>query len=515
MGIAIGLDFGTINSVVSYIDAAGGLETFRQNGSPLIPSAIFFKDDGDYLIGQAAVSSGEKFPDAQISGFKTKLNDGGDFILAGKKLKPKFATKIFLNRLMAQVQEELIKKFGAAEGLIDRAVIAVPAKFSDAANRAIKNAAAAAMNLSANQIKLVYEPTAAAVAAQRENFSGASNFLIYDLGGGSFEVSLIQHSFGVFRQIATGGDANCGGEFLTQLLAQYLWILANDEFATDFPWDDSDFDEDFHELSEFQYAQNRRVILKAAENLKISLSSEFSVTAAFPFYVSENLSRNFNAEISRAVFEELIFETVSHTAEIARRVASSDKVDKIIMAGGSSQIPLVRKVLRDNFPNLDVNYSAEVSTLISRGAAILAQNIDSLESKIAHKTAVELGVASTAGLQYNIFRALIAAGVDIPCENSCEFKLLEDNQRRLEIACYERDVQNFPRARRIDDDGIRLVDVLQIDLPAGLKKSATRVKVTFRVENDAGLNFSAAVTSIDGVDIGGGNLQIRRASDLF
>ena len=496
MGIAIGLDFGAVNSVVSYVDATGGLKTFRQGDSALIPSAIDF--------------DGEK-----ISGFKTKLNDGEDIFVAGKKLKPKFATKIFLNQLMAQVQEFLIKKFGAAEGLIDRAVIAVPAKFSDAANRAIKIAAASAMNLSANQIKLVYEPTAAAVAAQRENFSDASNFLICDFGGGSFDAALIQHSFGVFKQIDTDSDSNCGGENLTQLFAQYLWILANDEFGTDFPWDDSDFDEDFHGLSELEYEQNRGEILKAAENLKISLSAENFVAVEFPFNVAENLSKNFSAEIPRALFEELIRETVIHAAEIARRVANSGKVDKIILAGGGSQIPLIRRVLRDNFLNLAVNYSAEVSTLISRGAAILAQNIDSLESRVAHKTAVELGVASTSGLQYNIFRAIIAAGVDIPCENSCDFKLLEDNQRRLEIACYERDARNFPRARRIDDDGIRLVDVLQIDLPAGLKKSATRVKVFFRVESDTGLNFSAAVTSIDGDEIGGGNLQVHRASDLF
>lgn len=521
MAMAIGLDFGTTNSVVSYADGAGRLRTFKQNGSPLIPSVIYFKAADDYVTGQAALSLGEKNPDRKISGFKTRLSDRHDQIVyEGGRLKPKVAVKLFLNRLMTNVQEYLIKKFGAAEGTIDRAVITVPAKFNDAANRAIKLAAASAMNLNANQIKLVYEPTAAAVAAQRENISGASNFLIYDFGGGTFDVSLIQKLRGVFNQILTDGDPNCGGDLLTDILAQHLLNLANETFGTNFPWDADDFDENFHGLAELEYARNRAAILSEAARVKNNLSDEKNFTATFPFYVSQNTSREFVTEIARADFETLIREIIAHTAEITQRVIKSEAaeniggVEKIILAGGSSQIPLVREILRDTLGNFDVSYSEDVSTLISRGAAILAQDIESVENLTSQKTTAQIGVASTEGLMYNIFQPVIDADTKLPCENSCEFKLLEDGQRHLEIAYYERDAKNFPSARRIDDDGVNLVDVLQIDLPAGLKKNDTVVKINFSVHSDSSVEISAAVTA-KGVDIGGGAVEVRRASDLF
>ena len=216
MGIAIGLDFGTTNSVVTYVDDKGALKTFRQNGSPLIPSVIYFKSKDDYIIGLAALALSEKNIGGKISSFKTKLNDLNhkfDEITfedgTKYKLNAKVAVKLFLNRLIGQVQEYLIKKFGAAAGIINRAVITVPTKFTDAANRAIKNAAASAMNLKPEQIKLVFEPTAAAVAAPNENIFRDTKFLIYDFGGGTFDVSLIQKKNGAFNQINTDGDPIC------------------------------------------------------------------------------------------------------------------------------------------------------------------------------------------------------------------------------------------------------------------------------------------------------------------
>ena len=152
MGIAVGLDFGTTNSVVTYEDKNGKVKAFKLNGSPLIPSVIYFKTRDDYLIGNRALTmSGKNFA-GMISGFKTKLNednmpyevtleDGSNF-----KITPKMAVKYYLNKLMSQVQEYLMKKkIGDAQ--IDRAVITVPTKFNDKANQAIKSAAAAAMQL--------------------------------------------------------------------------------------------------------------------------------------------------------------------------------------------------------------------------------------------------------------------------------------------------------------------------------------------------------------------------------
>ncbi len=527
MAIAIGLDFGTTNSVVTYVDDRGALKTFRQNASPLIPSVIYFKAKDDYIIGLAALALSEKNIGGKISSFKTKLNDPNhkfDEVTfedgVTDKINAKTATKLFLNRLIGQVQEYLIKKFGAAEGLINRAVITVPTKFSDAANNAIKNAAAEAMNLPPAQIKLVFEPTAAAVAAQSENIFRDNKFLIYDFGGGTFDVSLIQKKNSAFNQIYTDGDPNCGGDLLTEILAQYLFDLANKEFGTNQPFDELDFDEDFHGVEEIQYKQNRHAILKEAARIKITLSEEESIIANFQFYTAKDKNSEFVKEILREDLEKLIGEKINHTAEITKRVVESDAakniggVKKIILAGGSSQIPMIRAVLKKKIGAVEIVSSDNISTLISRGAAILADNINALESVTSNITAVQIGVASTEGLQYNLFQPIIPADTKLPCEAECDFKLLEDNQRHLEIAYYERDVKNYPFARRIDDDGVKQVDILKIDLPAGLKKDSAVVKIKFSVREDLSLDFSAQIIQ-SGQNIKESALQIQKASDLF
>ena len=216
----------------------------------------------------------------------------------------------------------------------------------------------------------------------------------------------------------------------------------------------------------------------------------------------------------------MIRKKVNHTAEITRRVVDSDEakaiggIDKIIIAGGSGQIPMIRDVLRDKLGNFPINRSDDVSTLISRGAAILAKDIDMLE-KAKQKTTVQLGISSTVGMNYGVFQTIIEEGRDLPCENSCDFRLMEDNQRRLKISYYERDVKNYPKATHIDDEGITQVDELDIELPSGLKKSDTVIKVTFTAQKDLSLEISAKVLKNDGQTVSEDKIKVNKVSDLF
>ena len=527
MGTAVGLDFGTTNSVVSYGKSNGKLHTYKLNGSPLIPSVLYFKTKDDYFIGREALNLSEKNPAAKISGFKLKLNednrpyqitlDNGTFF----KVQPKAAVRMFLNKLMSQVQDYLVKKFGAEDGVIDRAVITVPAKFKNTAVTAIKTVAASAMNLKVNQIKLVYEPTAAAVAALSAEDSDAEKLLIYDFGGGTFDVSLIQKQNGVFKQIDTGGDANCGGDLLTDIFAEQLLNWANDEYGTNLPFDELDFDEDLHGISETNYKKNLQAIRKDANIVKENLSEELNVTSTFQFFTKDDESEGYIVDVSRKDFENLIREKINYTAEITRRIVEGDKaqeiggIDKIILAGGSSQIPMIREILQEKLGRLDINYSDNVSTLISRGAAILAQNIETLENLTAQKTTLQLGIATTVGMQLGIFHTIIDEGQQLPCENFCELNLLEDNQRRLKITYYERDIKNFPDAVRIGDDGINYVDDLNVELPPNLRKSDTKVRIHFRVNKDSSMEFSAKVLLGDGSIVGENMMQINKSSDLI
>ncbi|MBR2773361.1 MAG: Hsp70 family protein [Selenomonadaceae bacterium] len=526
MGIAIGLDFGTTNTIVTYEDVGGKLKTYKQNGSPLIPSAIYFKTRDDYVIGQKALSmSGKNFA-GLVVGFKTKLNENAvpyDLTLedgSAYRIVPKVAVKLFLNKLLGQVQEYLLKK-RIADATIDRAVITVPTKFNDRANNAIKTAAASAMSLSTRQIKLVYEPTAAAVAAYDEDNLDATRLLIYDFGGGTFDVSLMQRDKGVFQQIKTDGDPKCGGDLLTSILAKNLLEWANDEYGTNFPWELDDFDEDFNHISEDKYKANISAIINEANAAKIDLSEETETTVTFPFWTSNDDSENYVVDVSRKDFEGMIRDKINHTAQITRRVVDSAEaksiggIDKIIIAGGSGQIPMIRSVLAAKLGDLPINRSDDVSTLISRGAAILAKDIETLEKVTAQKTTVQLGIASTAGMSFGTFETIIDEGLALPCENSCDFRLMEDGQRRLNIAYYERDIKNYPSARRIDDEGITQVDKLEVELPAGLRKADTVVKVTFAVQKDSSLELSAKVLHGDGQTVSDDKITVNKTSDLF
>lgn len=528
MGTAIGLDFGTTNTVVTYHDNKGKFKTFKKNGSPLLPSIIYFKNRDDYAIGETAKQLGDgKNPKAMASSFKTELNkDNKPYMLTlddGTNLKvmPKAAVRFFLNKLIGEVQDHLIKKFGAENGIIDRAVITVPTKFKDSACSAIKTAAASAMNLNPGKIKLVFEPTAAAVAAQNDDDTDATRFLIYDFGGGTFDVSLMQKENNVFKQIVTDGDPKCGGDLLTKILAKQLLEWANEEYGKDFPFDEDDFDEELHGISEEKYKKNLYAILKTANETKIALSDEIECTATFQFWTSDTQNENYIVDVSRVDFENLIRKVINHTAEITQKIVDGAEakaiggIDKIILAGGSSQIPMIREILQDKLGNFNISYSGNVSTLISRGAAILAQNIESLENVTSQKTTMQLGISTTEGLQRGIFKTIIDKDLSLPCENESDFRLLKDNQVNLKIAYYERDIKNFPDAKKIGDDGINLVDILNIDLPQGLKKNSTVVRIKFKVNKDSSLEFSAQVLSNDGQIIGGDKIKIKKDSDLF
>ena len=188
-----------------------------------------------------------------------------------------------------------IIKIPKKEGIIDRAVITVPAKFKNTAVNAIKTAAASAMNLKVNQIKLVYEPTAAAVAALADDDSDAERLLIYDFGGGTFDVSLIQKQNGIYKQIDTGGDPNCGGDLLTDILAKELLKWANDEYGTDFPFDELDFDEKLHGIDEQFYKLNLVAVKRDAHTVKERLSENEQETATFRFFIKNLLFYSFEA----------------------------------------------------------------------------------------------------------------------------------------------------------------------------------------------------------------------------
>ena len=523
MGQAIGIDFGTTNTVVSYKNKRGNLRPLNYNGNILIPSVIYFKTKDNYLIGHSAKNNLATNPAACVESFKSKLGEKGyvDKVTAtnGDKfnLAPRRAVKLFLGKIINDVEQILFKEFGTDEGVIDRVVITVPAKFNPTEIEAIKKAAGDALNL---KVRAVFEPTAAAVAAMEEDGEEVNKVLIYDLGGGTFDVSLIQRDSerNKFKHVLPAdGDKNLGGNLFTEMLAEKLLTWANEEYGTEFKMDY--FDEEDYGITETEHKKNLIAIRREANRIKEELSDTEEEDAAFDFWTSAGNSERISFPVTRKEFEKLIkkkvMETVKKTYETVHspEAEAIDEIDKIILAGGSSKIPLIKDLLTEKLDR-EVECSDEVSTLISRGAAILAQNIDKLDD-IEQVTSFQIGVAATEGLNFGKFQMIIPENVQLPYSNSRDFKLAQDGQRGLDISYYEYDVKKFPKAKRTSEEGFQEIDVLHIDLPEGLKKDNTTVRVTFDVKKDGSLNLSAEILDNNGNKIDSGELHVDKESDLL
>lgn len=542
MGVAIGIDFGTTNTVITYKNKKGYYRQIQiKNGEILNPSIIHYKSKDDYVIGMMAKNA-EVGPtkNACIKNFKMALGDNKKIYeiqtASGDRLRltPKRVTREFMNKLITSVETKLAKEFGAEEGVIDRIVITVPAKFNDVKKSEIKSAITnlktstmGAANLTIDKIKLVPEPTAAAVAASA-NDEDDEPILIYDFGGGTFDVAVMKKEGGVYKQIELDGDPTLGGNNLTEILAEYLLDEVNTEFDTDFPMDKDIYDEEEDDVTEEHYLENIENLRREAENIKKDLSNEDETEAddevkteiALSMWTQGNEQSDFSVEVTRAEFNGLIEDKIDDTVKIVERVLESEEVaniggvHKIVLAGGSSRIPLIKQKLEERFADCEVTLSDSAMVLISEGAARLAENIEDIESKTEAKTSMDLGVIATRGLNINGFQTIIPFGAKLPANGKLDFEI-SDNQELINVQYCQRDIRNYPKAGRIGDDGIELIDTLAIDLPKGLKAANTKVQVGFYMKADGSLDINADVLDGMGNIVASGEVHREKQSDLI
>ena len=526
MGKEIGIDFGTTNTVVSYYNKKNRLRTLKYDGSAIIPSVIYFNSKEDILIGSKAKKKLEYLKNgAGIGNFKPKIGNSDRVEIVteeGETLRLRYrdiATN-FLNQVIRGVEEKLIREFGSDEGCLDRAVVTVPAMFNDKERSATKRAVREA---GIQEVKLVAEPTAAAVAYEEDMGEHIPNatVLVYDFGGGTFDVSIIQESHGQFKEIARGGRKNLGGNNLTEKIFQKLWHDFNEKYGLELPLEDDEFDEEYYHYSFDNYRKNKVAFWDGANHLKEDLSEVEEVEEELSVFGANGNPELYTIRLSREELNQLIEPEITETVESTMQTIEEAKnrgvsrVDQVVLAGGSSNIPLVAEKVSEALQNHDTVYGDNVSTLISRGAAVLAKqykNIDSLTQPI---TNVDLGVVVTDGVQYQKFNTIIPAGTDLPCQNSCKFRLFRDGQQKLEINYYERDSKNYPKASRVGDEGIELVDTLVIDsLPSNLKKNEVTIEVTFCAQKDGTLDMDVALTDQKGCIISQEVMKYQKKSDL-
>lgn len=529
MGKNIGIDFGTTTTEVSYIDKKGYARSIKlAGGEYVIASVLYFIAEDEYIIGNIADKKSKVHPEAGVRNFKLFFTDptkkysivaenGDEFTI-----KPVKAAQLYLNKLIQEVQPKLIKEFGVDEGIIDKAVITVPAQFDPEEKAAVKRAMEkAAGNAGFSDIKLAAEPTAAAVAYQEENGEDGETILVYDFGGGTFDVSVIKKDGEIYTEIATDGDKHLGGNILTEKIAEILWERCLDEVDRDYPFEQDEADtytEEDYGLKIDRFIQNRSEIFSTAEDMKKEFLEEDEVELEVNFYYdNESEPKLISLKLNEKEFSKIIKKDIDRTVSLTERVLKETmergditNVDEVVLAGGSSQIRLVQELLSENETLSELVGSAgESSTLISRGAAQLA----SVELKVEERTRFEIGTRIIDGKHLDIYEPVISVGEKLPCSGTHKYYLSRNGQNEVTIEYYEKDIKNYPNASRIDDDGINMVNELTISGIPDIKDVV--VNVTFSIEIDGTPTISAEILDAFGNTVKAEQLTITKGGNLY
>ncbi len=354
MGKVVGIDLGTTNSVIAVMMGSEPEIIPNAEGSRLTSSAVAFTKDGQRLVGQVAKRQAITNPDRTILSIKREMGTGYRAEIDGKKLPPQEIAAMILQKLKNDAEDFLGEK-------IARAVVTVPAYFSDSQRQATKDAGTIA---GLEVLRIINEPTAAALAYGLDK-KGEQKILVFDLGGGTFDVSLLELGDNVVEVLATSGNNRLGGDDFDDRIVDYV----AGEFKKDQGID----------LLKDRMALQR--LKEAAEKAKVELSSVTSTDINLPFITATEAGpKHLEISLTRARFEELTADLVEKTMEPTRQALSDaglepEQIDHIILVGGSTRIPAVQEAIRrllGKEPHKGVNPDEVVALGAAYQAAVLA-----------------------------------------------------------------------------------------------------------------------------------------------
>ncbi len=397
MTYAVGIDLGTTNSVIA-VYRRGSADTLRVDGRSTMPSVVSFRDDKSILVGQAAKSRLLLDPENTVASTKRFIGDRGkSYKLAGNSLTPINIASLILKRLVESARKELDN----AE--IWDAVITVPAYFTEDQKEDTKRAGEEA---GLNVLRLLPEPTAAAIAYGLDKEKDQT-LMVYDLGGGTFDVSILSVTGNKFTVKAVGGNGNLGGDDFDNVIAEWTSKDFKSKTGIDL-------------LAEKGKAamSARQRLKEAAETAKIELSQSDSAVIAIP----DCLGHPIELEITLAEYNKLIEPMLLSTLECMKSVLrdaklSADDIDRVILVGGSTKNRAVREIVSREVRE---PYTSErVDEVVAHGAAIMAASLyapDSIDIDVSEKTSHSLGIIMTNELDKEIFQPVISRQTTYPCE---------------------------------------------------------------------------------------------------
>ncbi|HID71307.1 MAG TPA: molecular chaperone DnaK, partial [Thermoplasmata archaeon] len=406
MGKIIGIDLGTTNSAMAIMEEKNPKIIPNAEGDRTTPSVVAFTKDGERLVGVLAKRQAITNAENTVRSIKRHMGTDYKVKIQGKEYTPQEISAMILQKLKRDAENYLGEK-------ITDAVITVPAYFTDAQRQATKDAGRIA---GFNVRRIINEPTAAALAYGLDK-GKEQTVLIYDLGGGTFDVSLMDIGDGVFEVLATNGNNRLGGDDFDKRVVE--WMIK--EFKKDQGID----------LSKDKAVLQR--LYEAAEKAKIELSSAKSTNINLPFITADHSGpKHLDMTLTRAQFENLIEDLVQKTIPPLEQAMKDAKlkpedVDKIILVGGSTRIPMVQKLLTDRFGNKiqkDVNPDEVVALGAAIQGAIISGDKGVDDIVLLDVTPLSLGIETLGG----VFTKIIERNTTIPTSKSKIFTTAADNQ---------------------------------------------------------------------------------------